>query len=195
LFLIVGLGNPCKKYVLNRHNIGFIFLDYVLNKYSFNSFKKKNKYFYSLNQFLNKDIVFIKPTTYMNLSGIAITSAMAFFKIKTENIIVIYDDISLPFGKIRIRDKGSDGGHNGIKNIIQQLGNNNIKRIRLGIGKPQFPNDMINYVLGDFNNNDINYLNDKIFDIVIEAIDIIINQNIKEAMNKINGIDLPENKT
>lgn len=195
MFLIVGLGNPCKKYVLNRHNIGFIFLDYVLNKYSFNSFKKKNKYFYSLNQFLNKDIVFIKPTTYMNLSGIAITSAMAFFKIKTENIIVIYDDISLPFGKIRIRDKGSDGGHNGIKNIIQQLGNNNIKRIRLGIGKPQFPNDMINYVLGDFNNNDINYLNDKIFDIVIEAIDIIINQNIKEAMNKINGIDLPENKT
>ena len=194
MYLIIGLGNPGERYKLNRHNVGFLFLDYLLYKNSLNSFKKKKNFYYSLNEFENTNIIMIKPNTYMNLSGIAVVSSMAFFKIKLKNIIIIYDDIALDFGNIRIREKGTDGGHNGIKNIQEQLGTIEYNRVRIGVGSPQYPGEMINHVLSDFTEENLKILNNDVFNKVEDSIKLIINNKIKEAMNKYNGINNRKSK-
>ncbi|MCK4797692.1 MAG: aminoacyl-tRNA hydrolase [Spirochaetes bacterium] len=194
MHLIMGLGNPGKKYTNNRHNIGFMFLDYLVDKNNLNQFKKKKNYYYSLNNFNDINFVCIKPATYMNLSGNALISAMNFFKIEINDILIILDDIALPFGKIRIRENGSHGGHNGLKNIQLLLGNQIYKRIRIGIGSPEYAGQMINYVLGDFNIENINTLKESVFPNVEDSIKLITNNQIKEAMNKYNAINISENK-
>lgn len=190
MYLIIGLGNPGDKFKYNRHNVGFLFLDYLKNKYNFNEFKKKYNFLYSLNNFFKSDFVLLKPLTFMNLSGNAITKAVSFFKINIKNIVVIYDDSALPFAKLRIKDKGSDGGHNGLKSIQLQLGTSEYKRIRIGIGSPAFSSQMKDYVLDNFKNEEINILMEKIFLSAESALELIINNKIKEAMNKYNGIDI-----
>ena len=194
MFIIIGLGNPGDKYKYNRHNVGFLFVDYLKEKYAFNNFKKKKNFLYSLNQFEKYESVLLKPTTYMNLSGLAITSAMAYFKTLKYNLLIIYDDVALPLGKIRIRERGSDGGHNGLKNIRSQLGTEEYKRIRIGIGAPEYSGQMISHVLGDFDQNDLESLKAEIFPMVEEAVKLTIKDQIKEAMNRYNGVDLSEDK-
>jgi len=189
MHLIIGLGNIGKQYTYNRHNIGFLFLDYLQSKYNLSDFKKKYNFLYSLNNHFNQNFVLLKPTTFMNLSGNAISSAMAFFKINIKNVLVVYDDVALPFGKIRIRESGSDGGHNGLKNIQLQLGTNEYKRIRIGIGAPEHSSQMKDYVLNNFNENEIKILNSEIFNLTELSMELIINNKLKEAMNKYNGID------
>ena len=147
--LVVGLGNPGKKYENTRHNIGFYFLDKFASDNSL-EFKKEKKYHYAR----YKDVSLIKPTTYMNLSGLAVAS----FKTKYgfDDLLVIVDDINLPLGTVRIRESGGDGGHNGLKSIIQAIGSKDFKRIRIGVGNPDI--DLISYVLSRFNDNEVKIL-------------------------------------
>jgi peptidyl-tRNA hydrolase, PTH1 family len=195
MYLIYGLGNPGAEYKNNRHNVGFLFLDYFVEKNGFNLFKKKNNFSYSLNSINKCQTALMKPLTYMNASGIAVTAGMAFFKAIVNNILVIYDDSALPFGKIRVRDKGSDGGHNGLKSIKRAVGRDDYKRIRIGIGAPEHKGAMISHVLGNFNNDDISFLKEKIFPMVEDALYLFLNDGINEAMNKYNGLDLSKDNS
>ncbi len=189
MFLIVGLGNPGEKYAKNRHNVGFLFLDYLKEKYNFEKFKKKKNYLYTKNTISNIDVICLKPTTYMNLSGNAVISAIKYFNITIEKIIIIFDDIALPFGKIRIRERGTHGGHNGLKNIQQHLGTE-YKRIRVGIGNPEISLNLINHVLGNFTLKNLNFLKNEIFLNIENSIELILKNKIIDAMNKYNGLDL-----
>lgn len=149
-YMVVGLGNPGDKYVHTRHNAGFMALDVICEKNSFKVDKLKFKALTGDAVISGKRVLFLKPQTYMNCSGEAVKEAAQFYKIAPENIIVIFDDISLDPGKIRIRKKGSAGGHNGIKSIIEHLGTDTFPRIKLGVGaKPHPDYDLADWVLGE----------------------------------------------
>ncbi len=192
--LITGLGNPGDRYLLTRHNIGFMVLDFFRKLNNINeNFKFENKFNgHILKTNINGEtIILVKPNTYMNLSGESIRRVVDFYKIKIEDILVVYDDISLNLGTIRFRTSGSDGGHNGIKNIIKILGTNKIDRLKLGIG-PQLPDQKSeNFVLGNFNTEQL-FIVKKVCKIVNEAIIYYIKNNINEAQNKYNGIVINE---
>lgn len=144
--LIVGLGNPGKEYEKTRHNSGFMVMDKIAEELKVDIRQEKFKGLYGKCNVKGESLILLKPQTYMNLSGESVREAMNFFKIDKEDILVIYDDLDLPIGKIRLRTKGSAGGQNGVKNIIQQLGTQEFNRIRIGIGKdPKIP--VVNYVL------------------------------------------------
>ena len=148
MLLIIGLGNIGKEYENTRHNIGFMAIDEIQKKYDFPDFKEKNKYFFSKKD----DIILTKPTTYMNLSGDAVIALASLYKIPPENIIVIHDDLDLPTGKIKTKQGGGNGGHNGLKSIDKAIGTN-YYRIRIGIDHPRNHTpqiDVSNYVLGKF---------------------------------------------
>ena len=172
-FLVVGLGNIGKQYEKTKHNVGFMFVEYFANKNNlkFDS-NYKNGIYTSFIQ--GNSITYIaKPTTYMNLSGEFVLSFVNYYKIPIENILVIYDDMDISFGQYKIKEKGSSGGQNGIKNIINLLHTENIKRIKIGIGKPVEKNSEIikNYVLSNFNSDQIQKLNQlflKISDVINE---------------------------
>ena len=192
--LITGLGNPGDRYLLTRHNIGFMVLDFFRKLNNINeNFKFENKFNgHILKTNINGEtIILVKPNTYMNLSGESIRRVVDFYKIKIEDILVVYDDISLNLGTIRFRTSGSDGGHNGIKNIIKILGTNKIDRLKLGIG-PQLPDQKSeNFVLGNFNTEQL-FIVKKVCKIVNEAIIYYIKNNINEAQNTYNGIVINE---
>jgi len=160
-YLIVGLGNIGSEYENTRHNIGFKILD-ALAKAS-NIFFEPNKLGDTATlKFKGRTFILVKPSTYMNLSGKAVNYYLQKEKIKQENLLVITDDIALPFGTIRIKGKGSDGGHNGLKNIIQVLGNASYARLRFGVGSEFVQGKQINYVLGDFALEEQNLLPERI---------------------------------
>ena len=127
--IIVGLGNPGKEYILTRHNLGFLVIDQLVDKLGIELNKRKFNGLY----YQTKEYILLKPQTYMNNSGECISAFMNYFQILSEDLLVIYDDIALPLGKFRYRSQGSDGGHNGVKNIIEKLGTNHFKRLRIGI--------------------------------------------------------------
>ncbi|MBR5542471.1 MAG: aminoacyl-tRNA hydrolase [Oscillospiraceae bacterium] len=149
-WIVAGLGNPGKEYETSRHNTGFLALDTLagINKTDIRELKFKS--LCGKGEIEGESVLFIKPQTFMNLSGDAIVAAAAFYKIPMEKVIVIYDDISLPTGKIRIRAKGSAGGHNGIKNIIERSGTDVFPRIKIGVGAPKGEGQLVNWVLGSF---------------------------------------------
>lgn len=132
--LIVGLGNPGKEYENTRHNLGFRIIDHLANKLNLELKKEKNKGLYVTGNYLNQKIILLKPLTYMNNSGECIRDFVNYFQIPVENILVVYDDLALPLGSFRYRSRGSSGGHNGIKNIIECLGTQEFKRLKVGIG-------------------------------------------------------------
>ncbi|MEI8378118.1 MAG: aminoacyl-tRNA hydrolase [bacterium] len=185
---MIGLGNPGSKYENTRHNIGFAVVSYLADKYSISG-KTESK----LNAIVGKgkigteDAVILQPLTYMNLSGQAVSAVMSFYKIQKENILGVYDDLSLELGVMRFRSNGSDGGHNGMKSIIQHLGGDNkFARLKIGIGpQPSFL-AAENFVLQKFSCDEKKYL-DKIIPICSEAIEFYIDNSIDEAMNKYNG--------
>ena len=189
MYLVAGLGNPGKQYQYNRHNAGFLFLDYIQEKYNLDPFKNNGNYCYTNIFFDSQKTILIKPLTYMNLSGSGIINALSFFKIGIENLIVIYDEVAISFGNIRIREKGSPAGHNGIKNIIQHLGTDIFKRIRIGINVPslEFQGKMRDYVLSDFSKEELGKLNSIIFPRVEDALKLMVNDKTKEAMNLYNA--------
>ncbi len=182
-YLIAGLGNPGKKYLDTRHNIGFDMLDTVA---SFNSIKVSKIKFKALigeGKIGGENVVLVKPQTFMNLSGESIREIAAYYKIPPDKIIIIYDDVSLEVGRVRIRPKGSAGGHNGMKNIIFQLKTDEFPRVRIGIGQPSA--ELIDYVLGKFSKEEVKTLIE-LAKQMPEIIETIIKSGIDDAMNRYN---------
>lgn len=184
MFLIVGLGNPGKEYDGTRHNIGFEVVDYISDKYNIEINRVKFKGVCGEGFVEGKKVILLKPTTYMNLSGESIREVMNFYKLTEEEVIVIYDDISLPVGKIRIRDKGSAGGHNGIKSTIQHMGTDKFPRVKIGVGQPA--HNLVSHVLGKFSNDEIEVLR-KVIPVCSDAVAETIRSSVKDSMNKFNG--------
>ena len=183
-FLVVGLGNIGSEYIMTRHNIGFEILDYLSNKekLSFETFKLADK---TILQKKGKKIFLIKPNTYMNLSGKSVKYWMNKEKIPIENLLVITDDLNLPFGKLRIRSKGSSGGHNGLKNIEEILGSQNYSRLRFGINNREKNKNKVDFVLNKWNEIEKKSLEDNL-NISCEIILSFIFNGIQNTMNKFN---------
>lgn len=150
MYIIVGLGNPSKQYEGTRHNAGFMTLDVLADRYNIDISEKKHKALCGKGVIEGNKVVLLKPQTFMNLSGESVRAAADFYKVAPEEIIVIYDDISLEPGQLRVRKKGSAGGHNGMKNIIAHLGTQDFPRIRVGVGEKPAGMDLADYVLGRF---------------------------------------------
>lgn len=189
MYLIVGLGNPGRDYEHTRHNVGFDAVDKLAEKLGVNVSKIKFKGLYGEGFLNGQKIILLKPSTFMNLSGESLIEAVSFFNIPEENIIVIYDDVDIKVGRLRIRPSGSDGGHNGMKNIIYHLQSLNFPRIRIGIGKPK--NDMVNHVLGRFSKDEQEII-DKIIDIAADAAIEIVKNGVQSSMNKYNPVNLSQ---
>lgn len=186
-YIVVGLGNPGKQYENTRHNAGFIALDKLADKYNCNVSKMKYKALIGDCTIAGKRTLLMKPQTFMNLSGEAVVQAMSFYKIPPENVIVLFDDISLDVGRMRIRRKGSDGGQKGMRSIIELSGSNLFPRVKIGIGEKPNPNwQLADWVLSRFTITEREAL-DKVTDNVCGAVEYIIAGNIDKAMADFNS--------
>lgn len=185
--MIVGLGNPGDKYKTTRHNIGFLSMYYLSKKIGKEINTSKFDALIGEAEIGGKRTLLVLPQTFMNNSGISVGKAASFYKIPPENVTVVFDDISLDVGKIRIRKKGSDGGHNGIKSIVAHLGSNAFPRVKIGVGAKPYPEmDLADWVLSNFGNDEMKTL-EKRFDDVCEAVRLINSGEIDKAMNSFNG--------
>lgn len=185
--IVVGLGNPGKKYTFNRHNIGFLFIDYMSQKYGFSISKLGFSSVYGETNIEGEKVIFLKPQTFMNLSGEAVVSAASYYHVEPKDIIIVYDDVSLPSGSVRIRFKGSAGGHNGIKSIIYSLKDDVFPRIKIGIGSPPCPEfEMANWVLSDIPKKDQEEIYKAIEQSASACIAIIKGENEENVMNLYN---------
>ena len=186
MYIIAGLGNPGKQYAQTRHNVGFDTIDILANKYNISVDTKKHKALCGKGMIEGQKVVLAKPQTFMNLSGESVRELVDFYKIDPEEeLIVIYDDISLEPGQLRIRPKGSAGGHNGIKNIIAHLGTQVFKRVKVGVGEKPKGYDLADYVLGHFTKEEQAIFAER-FDEVYDAVQLIVMGDITEAMNRHN---------
>ncbi|WP_243292574.1 aminoacyl-tRNA hydrolase [Bacillus sp. FJAT-47783] len=148
--VMVGLGNPGKRYENTRHNVGFMVIDELAKRLSINVDQSKFNGLYGIGHVSGERVILLKPMTYMNLSGECVRPLMDYYKVAIEDLVAIYDDLDLPVGKVRLRQKGSAGGHNGIKSMIQHLGTQQFKRVRIGIDRPKDGMKVSDYVLGNF---------------------------------------------
>ena len=186
MYIIAGLGNPGKQYAQTRHNVGFDTIDILADKYNISVDTKKHKALCGKGMIEGQKVVLAKPQTFMNLSGESVRELVDFYKIDPEEeLIVIYDDISLEPGQPRIRPKGSAGGHNGIKNIIAHLGTQVFKRVKVGVGEKPKGYDLADYVLGHFTKEEQAIFAER-FDEVYDAVQLIVMGDITEAMNRHN---------
>lgn len=185
MYLIVGLGNPEKEYASTRHNMGFCTINKLAKEFEIDVNKTKFNSLYGTGTIKQEKVVLLKPQTYMNLSGEAVRAFMDFYKLNIENLIIIYDDIDVEKGTIRIRKKGSPGNHNGMKSVTNMLQTEDFARIRIGIGKPEHANDMINYVIGRISEDEMAKLEPGIENAKNAVVDILSN-GIDIAMNKFN---------
>jgi PTH1 family peptidyl-tRNA hydrolase len=186
--MVVGLGNPGLQYEFSRHNIGFRIIDnFALNIET--EFKRVKSYdsLVSRGKLMNHKLILVKPQTYMNLSGKSVSKIVSYYRISFQDLLIVYDDLNLELGQIRIRKRGSAGGHKGVESIIQYLNSEDIPRLRIGIGKPSINSnfDYVSYVLSNFNNNE----KDKISEVIklsTEAIKTVIEDGLEKAMRKYN---------
>lgn len=186
-YIIVGLGNPGMEYDGTRHNAGFFTLDTLASQLGEDINRLKFKGKTAEVTIGDKRCLLLKPTTYMNNSGESVVQAMEFYKISSENLIVIYDDISLEPGKLRIRRKGSHGGHNGIRSIIELTGHDNFPRIKMGVGRKPHPDyDLAKWVLGKFRKEDTEKMKSSAEN-ACECIKLMVSGRTDEAMNKFNS--------
>lgn len=183
MLLIAGLGNPGLEYQDNRHNIGFMAVDEINRKYHFSPWNKKFQALISDGTIEGEKVLLIKPQTFMNLSGQAVGEAMRFYKLQPENIIVIHDELDLVPGKLRVKVGGSSGGHNGIKSIDAHCGNQ-YRRIRIGIGHPEFKEQVTNHVLGNFSKTDHEWL-DPLLTALADNLALLVKGKDSLFMNKI----------
>lgn len=182
--LVVGLGNKGREYENTRHNMGFMLVDrYLQYKNITDKFKEKFNAIYIETTINNEKVIFIKPMTYMNNSGIAVRAFVDFYKLNSEDILVISDDLDLDLGKFRLRRNGSSGGHNGLKSIISHLGTDNFKRLRIGISNDK--DDVINYVLSKFSKKEIGEI-DTMFDTLVDVLDDYFRMDFTSLMSKYN---------
>ena len=182
--LVVGLGNKGREYENTRHNMGFMLVDrYLQYKNITDKFKEKFNAIYIETTINNEKVIFIKPMTYMNNSGIAVRAFVDFYKLNSEDVLVISDDLDLDLGKFRLRRNGSSGGHNGLKSIISHLGTDNFKRLRIGISNDK--DDVINYVLSKFSKKELNEI-DTMFDTLVDVLDDYFEMDFTSLMSKYN---------
>lgn len=183
--VIVGLGNPGNKYAGSRHNIGFECLDRLAEKVSIKIGPGKGPFYMGTGMYQRHKLILVKPTTYMNLSGDAVQQVLHYYKIDPEECLICYDDIDIPIGDIRLRAKGSAGGHNGIKDIILKLGTDKFPRLRIGIGSNFSKGQQVDYVLSRFSSQEKKIM-DKTLDTAVNAALHFITDGIDEAMNTFN---------
>lgn len=187
MFVIVGLGNPEKKYEGTRHNIGFAVIDALADKYNISIKDKKHKALCGTGAIEGVKVMLVKPLTYMNLSGDSVADVMNFYKLDPEeDMLVVYDDISLAPGNIRVRKKGSAGGHNGIKSIIARCGTQNFMRVKVGVGEKPEGWDLADHVLGHFSDEDSRLVREAVDD-AIGAIVMMSRGDVDQAMNNYNA--------
>ncbi|MBO5489703.1 MAG: aminoacyl-tRNA hydrolase [Eubacterium sp.] len=186
MILIVGLGNPGMEYAATRHNIGFDMVTFLSDKYNIPLRSREGKALVGKGIIEGQKVMLAQPQTYMNLSGESVQALMSFYKIDLEDLIVIYDDISLDVGQIRMRGKGSAGGHNGIKNIIQHLGSQDFARIKIGVGQKPENGDLIKHVLGRFSKEEDGMFRD-IFALADEGLCAWLRDGMSRATNLVNG--------
>ncbi len=185
MFLIVGLGNPGQKYKNTRHNVGFMAVDVLAKKLNITSTSNKFKAIIGQGRIGNEKVLLAQPLTFMNNSGESVRLIVDYYKIPLENIVIIYDDLDLPTVSIRIKEKGSAGGHNGLRSIIKMLGTQDIPRIRIGIDSPQGRISVIDYVLGHFNEEENRVIEESLGDIN-SIVEEIISKGYQSAMNRFN---------
>lgn len=188
LIVVVGLGNPGRKYEETRHNVGFEVVEILATRHKIKMTKLKFKALYGEGVIGGKKVLLVKPQTYMNLSGESVRDIINWYKVPVENIIIIYDDIDLPVGKLRLRPKGSAGTHNGMKSVIYQIMSHEFPRVRIGIDKPPEGWNLANYVTSKFSKEEQR----KIAEVIVsaaDAVEAIIDSGIDQAMNKFNKLD------
>lgn len=186
MYIIAGLGNPTAQYEGTRHNVGFDVIDALADKYNISVEGRKNRAFVGKGIIEGQKVILVKPQTYMNLSGESIRGIIDYYKVdEEEELIVVYDDISLDIGQIRIRKKGSAGGHNGIKNIIAHLGHDVFRRVKVGVGEKPKGFDLADYVLSHFSKAEKEQLGEG-YQKAVSAIEMILRDEMEEAMNEYN---------
>jgi len=187
VFVVVGLGNPGKKYELTRHNVGFKVVDYIANEYNIPFRAGKGDYYFA--EFIRREerILLAKPVTFMNESGRALHQILKYFPVSAEDLLIVYDDYYLPFGTLRFRPEGSDGGHNGMKSIINHLHSNIFDRLRFGIGSDF--DDSVSHVLSKFSKSEEKGIND-LLPIACGGIENWMDEGIESTMNKYNKMYL-----
>lgn len=184
--IIAGLGNPTKEYEGTRHNIGFSVIERLADQYNITMQERKHKAVCGKGMLAGEKVLLLKPQTYMNLSGESIGDAVAYYKINPqEDLIVIYDDIDLDAGRIRVRVKGSAGGHNGMKNIIQCLGTQVFSRVRVGVGAKPENWDLADYVLGHFSKEELSMIEEG-RQAACRAVELLVTRGAEAAMNQMN---------
>lgn len=191
MYYIVGLGNPGLQYENTRHNAGFLTIDYLADKYGIDVKKLKFKSLYGQGMISGHKVMLIKPQTYMNNSGEAVRDIKNFYKFDSDKLIIVYDDIDIDFGSIRIRKKGSAGTHNGMKSIIYQIQDDSFPRIKISVGKKPDYMDLANFVLSGFSEKEASVMRDEI-GLAADAIELMIKDGIDKSMNKFNSIRLLE---
>ena len=187
-YLIVGLGNPGAAYAKTRHNAGFLAIEHLAGAVGVRMDRARFQALTGEGTLGGARVLFLKPQTFMNLSGEAVREAASFYHIAPANIIVIYDDVALDIGRLRVRGKGSDGGHNGMKSIIAGLGSNEFARVRIGVGKKPHPDyDLADWVLSPFSAEDMAELK-KSFPVVKNGVELLIKGDLPAAMQACNGV-------
>jgi len=191
MWLIVGLGNPGSKYLLNRHNVGFVAIDYLSKSVGVRNEEGKSEHQGKTVDFKweSEPVKLVKPETFMNLSGDCVSDIVNFYKIETEKIIIVHDELDLPFGQMRLKKKGGDGGHNGVSSLIERLGTDDFLRVRIGIGRPPHPEmSPASFVLQNFSKEEQASL-PTILEKAVDAIEAIVFDDPLKAMNTFNTRD------
>lgn len=185
MYLIIGLGNPEEEYARTRHNMGFDTINLIANKHKIEMNRTKFNSIFGSGTISGEKVILVKPQTYMNLSGQAVREFVNFYKVEKSNLIVIYDDMDIEIETIKIRKKGGAGTHNGMKSVIQEIGSEEFPHVRVGIGKPVYKDDMINYVIGKITDEEYARLSNGVKKAEL-AVEAIITNGIDNAMNKYN---------
>ena len=184
--LIVGLGNPGKDYALTRHNAGFVVIDKLAVDASITLNKRKFNAVYGSGRLENVDVILAKPLGYMNRSGLPVQQLAAYYRISSQDVLIVHDDIDLVFGRIKIKEKGGHGGHNGIKSLIAAFGDGDFTRVRIGVGRPASGRDAADHVLGRFGKAERAEL-DQIITLAQDAVVTVLTEGVQTGMNKFNS--------
>lgn len=184
-WLIAGLGNPGPKYGWSKHNAGFMVIDRLAELNQLTTSRKKFNSEFGRGKIDGRDVVLLKPMAYMNRSGLPISRMIGFFQIPLDHLLVIHDDIDIAYGKIKIKAKGGHGGHNGLRSIIDAVGGGDFPRVKIGIGRPEAPIDISDYVLGNFAANEWQEF-EPVLDKAAEAVGTILRHGVNEGMNRFN---------
>lgn len=189
-YLIVGLGNPGRGHAFNRHNLGFMAIDRLAARHAIDLTRVQSKAIVGSGRVAERPVILAKPQTFMNLSGEAVGRLAGYYRVPADNLLVIYDELDIPFGVLRLREKGGAGGHNGMRSVIAQLGND-FARLRLGIGRPPGRMDPAAYVLQDFGRDELPVVSDML-DTAVAAIESFVRDGIELTMSRYNGpVDSP----